>query len=77
MTMLPLGREATLDDLWEVEEPAELINGEIVPMTPIFSVVGRATSMIWRSLNAHERHHRGYALQEPVGYVVPRPASRC
>jgi Uma2 family endonuclease len=76
MTLVPLGREATLDDLWEVDGPAELIDGEIVPMTPIFSLVGRATSMIWRSLNAHERHHPGYALQEPVGYVLHTPGEQ-
>ena len=76
MTMLPLGREATLDDLWEVEGKAELINGEIVPMTPIFSLVGRATSLIWRSLNAYEQHFRGYALQEPVGYIIHTPGEQ-
>ena len=76
MTMIPLGREATLDDLWDVEGPAELINGEIVPVTPIFSIIGRATSMIWSSLRAHEAQLRGYALQEPIGYVLRTPGEQ-
>jgi hypothetical protein len=34
MEILKLPREATVDDLYELDQKAEIVNGEIVLMTP-------------------------------------------
>ena len=56
MNIAPLGREATLEDLWEVEGRAELIDGEIVPMTPSGHLPVRAAARIWRAGAAQPLH---------------------
>jgi Uma2 family endonuclease len=70
MTMLPLGREATLDDLWEVEGKAELVDGEIELMSPSGGPHGVAALSVATSLKLHQRAHGGgYALGDGVGFV--------
>lgn len=68
----PLGREATLEDLWNLDEPAELIDGEIIPVTPVPYRPGRAALLIWRSLEEHARlHGGGHAIADPTQHVLP------
>ncbi|HEX2080757.1 MAG TPA: Uma2 family endonuclease [Longimicrobium sp.] len=74
MNIAPLGREATLEDLWEVEGRAELIDGEIVPVTPSGQLPVRAAARIWRSLDDHEPlHGGGLAVSEGANFVLRTP----
>jgi Uma2 family endonuclease len=68
--------EATLDDLYRVAEngKAELINGEIVSMSPTGGVPGRTVGEIYVSLRAYERQtKRRYAFPDNVGFTVNLP----
>jgi Uma2 family endonuclease len=77
MTIAPLGREATLEDLWEVEGRAELIDGEIVPVTPAGHRPTRAAARIWRSLDDYEAMHgTGYGVSEGTGFIVQTPRTQ-
>src|SRR4028118_236629 len=77
MNIAPLGREATLEDLWEFEDPAELIDGRIVPMSPKSYRVGETTYRIRSSLEAHRREHGGgRAISEGIGFVFETPRSQ-
>ncbi|HEX6909685.1 MAG TPA: hypothetical protein VF142_04810, partial [Longimicrobium sp.] len=53
MNVAPLGREATLEDLWEFEGRAELIDGRIVEMSPNSFRPAQATHRIRLSLDAY------------------------
>jgi Uma2 family endonuclease len=78
MTIAPLGREATLEDLWEVEGRAELVDGEIIPVTPTGFRPGRAAARIRRSLDDYEAlNGGGYAVSEAVGFVLHTPRTQC
>src|SRR5438445_13233057 len=71
--------EATIDDLYRVPEngKAELVNGELVLMSPTGGVPGRAAGRIYRSLDDYERSvGGGYALPDNVGFVVNLPNRR-
>ena len=75
--MIPLGREATLDDLWEVEGKAELIDGEIVPMTGTSLRHGEATGRIRDSLRTYRAAHGGgRVISEGVGFVLQTPRTQ-
>jgi Uma2 family endonuclease len=77
MTIAPLGREATLEDLGEVEGRAELINGEIVLVTPAGHRPTRAAARIWRSLDDYEAvNDAGYGVSEGTGFVVQTPRTQ-
>jgi len=77
MKIAPLGREATLDDLWEFEDPAELIDGRIVPMSPTGNHPGYAASRIRRSLDEHaETRGGGFGVSESVGFILQTPATQ-
>lgn len=77
MNIAPLGREATLEDLWDVEGRAELIDGEIIPVTPTGHRPGRAAARIWQSLDAYEiSHGGGYAVAEGPGFVLRTPRTQ-
>jgi Uma2 family endonuclease len=68
--------EATLDDLYRIAEngKAELVNGEIVAMSPAGGVPGRAGGEIYVSLRDYERQtKRGYAFPDNVGFTVNLP----
>jgi len=74
MTIAPLGREATLEDLWNVEERAELIDGEILLVTPTGHRPSRAAARIWQSLDGYEATHGGgFAVSEGPGFVLRTP----
>ena len=65
---------ATLDDLRRVREKAELVNGEIVRMTPAGGRHGFASGEIFASLRAHaQRTGRGHAVGDNIGFRVNLP----
>lgn len=71
--------EATIDDLYRVPEngKAELVNGELVLMSPTGGVPGRAAGRIYRCLDDYERTvGGGYAFPDNVGFIVNLPNRR-
>lgn len=75
MLMRPRTR-ATVEDLHRVQETgkAELVNGEIVLMTPAGGIPGRAGGEIYISLRDYERRTGGgYAFPDNVGFTVDLP----
>jgi len=67
---MPTRTEATRDDLYRVAEngKAELVNGELVLMSPTGGVPGRAGGDIYSSLRDYERRaKRGYSIPTRVG----------
>ena len=65
---------ATIEDLYNVEGKAELVDGEIVCMSPTGGVPGRAGGKIYRRLAEHEeRAGGGYAFPDNVGFLVNLP----
>lgn len=65
--------EATVDDLYRVPEngKAELVNGELVLMSPTGGVPGRAAGEIYVSLHDYEKRvGGGYAFPDNVGFIV-------
>lgn len=68
--------KATVEDLYRVPEngKAELIDGEIVRMSPTGGIPGRAGGRMYRSLDDYERSGgNGYAFPDNVGFVVDLP----
>ncbi len=71
--------EATIDDLYRVPEngKAELVNGELVLMSPTGGVPGRAAGEIYVSLHDYEKRiGGGYAFPDNVGFIVNLPNRR-
>ena len=65
---------ATIEDLHNVEGKAELVNGEIVFMSPAGGDPGIAGGEIFASLRAYaRRRRRGAALPDGVGFRVNLP----
>lgn len=76
---MPLRAAQTVSDLQRVPEngKAELVNGELVLMSPTGAVPGRAAGRIYRSLDDYERAtDSGYAFPDNVGFVVDLPHRR-
>ncbi len=72
-------REATVDDLYRVGEDvkAELVNGELVVMTPAGGLHGYACAQICASLVEYARRtRRGIAIPDNVGFLVNLPNRR-
>ncbi|HEY0024886.1 MAG TPA: Uma2 family endonuclease [Longimicrobium sp.] len=70
MKIAPLGREATIDDLYKVEGKAELVDGRIVLMSPTGGAHGKAAKNILFSLTAYERSvGGGMAFGDAVGFI--------
>lgn len=68
-----------VSDLQRVPEngKAELVNGELVLMSPTGAVPGRAAGRIYRSLDDYERMvGGGYAFPDNVGFLVDLPHRR-
>jgi Uma2 family endonuclease len=66
--------EATLEDLYKVEGKAELVNGEIVLMSPTGQRPSYAARAIFLSLYEYERRTgAGYAVTDGVGFSVNLP----
>ena len=66
--------EATIEDLYKVEGKAELVNGEIVHMSPTGLLPHYAARQITRSLSLYEETtERGYAIGDNAAFVVNLP----
>jgi Uma2 family endonuclease len=68
MKILKLPRPATVQDLLDLDEKAEIVHGQIVLMGGTGIRPSRAAARIWRSLEDHERAHGG-GLALPDGVV--------
>ena len=71
--------QATVDDLYRVPEngKAEILNGELVLISPTGGVPGRAAGKIFISLHDYERRvGGGYAFPDNVGFIVNLPNRR-
>jgi Uma2 family endonuclease len=72
-------REVTVEDLYHVPEngKAEIVNGELVLMTPSGGLHGYAVSLILESLLEYSRRtNLGIALPDNVGFIVNLPNRR-
>jgi Uma2 family endonuclease len=66
--------EATIEDLYKVEGKAELVNGEIVEMSPTGGLPHYAALQITLSLAAYAKATRkGYAIGDSAAFVVNLP----
>jgi Uma2 family endonuclease len=71
--------QATIEDLYHLPEnrKAELVNGELVFMSPTGATPGRAGGNIFFSLRQYEQQTRcGYAFPDNVGFVVNLPTRK-
>jgi Uma2 family endonuclease len=71
--------EAIIEDLYRVPDngKAEIVNGELVLMSPTGGVPGRASGEIYVSLREYERRTKnGYAFPDNVGFIVKLPHRR-
>lgn len=69
-------KEAAIEDLYNVPEnaKAEIVNGELILMSPTGGLPGRASGKIYHSLYNYElQHGGGYALGDNVGFLVDLP----
>lgn len=70
------GGRATIEDLYQLPrgQKAELVNGEIVLMSPTGDFPGKAGGRIYASLDQFERKTKsGYAYPDNVGFRVSLP----
>ena len=66
--------QATIEDLYHVEGKAELVDGEIVLMSPTGYLPSYAASEIFVSLRAHARQTKsGRAVTDSAGFRVNLP----
>lgn len=67
--------KATIEDLYHVPEhgKAEIVNGELVLMSPTGDLPGRAGGAIYVSLRLYERKAGGRAYPDNVGFKVNLP----
>jgi len=66
--------EATIEDLYKVEGKAELVNGEIILMSPTGDFPGYAGDEIYSSLREYSRRQRfGRAVSDNKAFVVNLP----
>ncbi|MFN8483854.1 MAG: Uma2 family endonuclease [Anaerolineae bacterium] len=64
---------ATIEDLYAITEKAEIVNGEIVRMSPTGDMPARAAFKIAVSLSRMETMLGGRAYPDNVGYTVDLP----
>jgi Uma2 family endonuclease len=65
--------KATIEDLYHVPEngKAELVEGEIVPMSPTQRGPNRAAGKIFASLDLYEQENQnGYAFTNNMAFIV-------
>ena len=66
--------EATIEDLYKVEGKAELVNGEIILMSPTGYWPQYAADEIFSSLREYSRsHHVGRVVSDNAAFVVNLP----
>jgi Uma2 family endonuclease len=70
---MPTKTQATIEDLYRIQSKAELVNGEIVHMSPTGDLPARAGGSIYVSLRALERMAGGRAYPDNVGFRVNLP----
>ena len=71
MTIAPLGREATLEDLFAVEGKAELVDGELILMSPSGSAHNKAARNIALRLTQYEwENGGGHAYVDGIGFIA-------
>lgn len=71
MTIAPLGREATLEDLYAVEGKAELVDGRLILMSPSGSAHNLAARNISYRLTDHEwENGGGRAYVDGAGFIA-------
>jgi Uma2 family endonuclease len=64
---------ATIEDLYDVEGKAEIVDGEIVHMPPTGDEPNRAGGSIYVSLRQHERQAGGRAYTDNAAFSVKLP----
>jgi Uma2 family endonuclease len=66
--------KATIEDLYRIRGKAEIVDGEIVVMSPTGGLPGMAGGIIYASLREHQRSvGGGFAFPDGVGFVVDLP----
>ncbi len=67
--------EATIEDLYRISgnEKAEIVNGDVVLMSPTGDMPGRAGGAVYVSLRSFERQAGGRAYPDNVGFKVSLP----
>ena len=66
--------ESTIADLYKVEGKAELVHGEIVPMSPTGGQPNYAASEIFVSLREYARRTKtGHAVNDNAAFTVDLP----
>ena len=69
--------EATIEDLYRVSIKAELVNGEIILMSPTGKLPNYAAGEIFVSLHQYARQTgRGHAATDNLGFIVNLPNRR-
>jgi Uma2 family endonuclease len=69
--------EATIEDLYKVEGKAELVNGEIILMSPTGGLPGYAGDIIFSSLLEYSKRRKvGYPVGDNKAFVVNLPHRR-
>lgn len=67
--------EATIEDLLKVKQKAEIVNGEIILMSPTGSLPGYAGDEIFSSLRQYSKSQKyGRAFSDNKAFVVRRAA---
>ncbi len=66
--------KSAIEDLYKTEGKAEIINGEIIRMSPTGLLPNRSASNIYISLRGHEANvEGGIAVSDNVGFIVDLP----
>ena len=65
--------EASIEDLYRFEGKAEIVNGEIVTMSPTGDQPSRASGAVYASLRQVERQAGGRAYPDNAGFIVDLP----
>ena len=66
--------EATIEDLYKIKQKAEIVNGEIILMSPTGSRPGYAGDEIYSSLRQYSKRHKyGRAVGDNKAFVVNLP----
>lgn len=78
MKAMPAKTRLTADDLWRMGEAdvrRELVDGEVIEMTPAGGIHGKVTGQVYRRLADHVDVHRsGEVVVGDVGFVLPLPS---
>lgn len=73
MSILKLPRDANVEDLYELDEKAEIVHGQIVLMTPTGFLPHRAALNVTFALRTLETMHGGFAIGDGAAFVVDLP----